>query len=350
MPLSRFLLLALPLVFSEVGFAADPAMVSDNSAPQVMNVWPTPEGLFPGETRLATPESRVKGEQFINVSVPTLTVYRPAPEKALGVAMIISPGGGYTSVYANKEGEQPARWLVERGFTAILLKYRVPNLPQPNRYLKGMQDLQRSVSLVRSRARELGVDPNRIGLIGFSAGGQMMAGVATNFTPGGLSYPPVDEVDKVSSRPDFVVMAYPGGLANRGATAVQAPEVKLTNQAPPMFIAIGSNDSNGSENGAVFYLALLNAGVKAELHIYQDVGHGFGLVEGAKPINSWQDRMMDWLKLNQFLQRTDVANPAGPAVPVLPIPALMPPGTANRRPGGGTGRGAASALSSPTKG
>jgi acetyl esterase/lipase len=346
MPLSRFrpLLLVLPLVFPAIGFCADNAVASEKSAPAVMNVWPTPEGLFPGEARLATPESRVRGEQFINVSVPTLTVYRPAPEKALGVAMIISPGGGYTSVYANKEGEQPAKWLVERGFTAILLKYRVPNLPQPKRYLKGMQDLQRSVSLVRSKAKELGVDPNRIGLIGFSAGGQMMAGVATNFTPEGLSYPSVDEIDQVSSRPDFVVMAYPGGLANRGATAVQAPEVKLTNQAPPMFIAIGSNDSNGSENGAVFYLALLNAGVKAELHIYQDVGHGFGLVEGAKPINSWQDRMMDWLKLNQFLQRTDAANPAGPAVPAVPIPALMAPGTANRGNRGGAGRSAAPAT------
>jgi hypothetical protein len=125
---------------------------------------------------------------------------------------------------------------------------------------------------------------------------------------------------------------------------VQAPEVKLTNQAPPMFIAIGSNDSNGSENGAVFYLALLNAGVKAELHIYQDVGHGFGLVEGAKPINSWQDRMMDWLKLNQFLQRTDAANPAGPAVPAVPIPALMASGTANRGNRGGAGRSAAPAT------
>jgi hypothetical protein len=154
----------------------------------------------------------------------------------------------------------------------------------------------------------------------------------------------VDEIDKISSRPDFVVMAYPGGLANRGATAVQAPEIKLTNQAPPMFIAIGSNDSNGSENGAVFYLALLNAGVKAELHIYQDVGHGFGLVEGTKPINSWQERMMDWLKLNQFLQRTDVANPAGPAVAAVPVPALMAPGTANRGNRAGAGRSATPAT------
>lgn len=307
----------------------------------VMNVWPTPEGLFPGEARLETPESRINGEQYINVSVPTLTVYRPAPEKALGVAMIISPGGGYTSVYANKEGEQPAKWLVERGFTAILLKYRVPNLPQPNRYLKGLQDLQRAISLVRSKANELGIDPNRIGLIGFSAGGQMMAGAATNFTPEGLSYPAVDDVDKVSNRPDFLVLAYPGGLANRGATGVQAPEVKLTNQAPPMFVTIGGNDSNGAENGAVFYLALLNAGVKAELHIYQDVGHGFGMVDGSNPINTWQDRMMDWLKFNRFLQRTDVANPAGPAVAPSPIPELAAPGTA--RPGrrGGPGRGAA---------
>ncbi len=338
---------ATVLALSPFAFGADspapaptPAAASataslDRSQPLVLNIWPN--GSFPGEAPNPQPETRINGEQYVNVSIPTLTVYWPTPDKALGVAMIVAPGGGYTSVYANKEGEQPAKWLAARGFTAILLKYRVPNLPQPDRYLKGMQDLQRAVSLVRAKAKEWNLDPNRIGLIGFSAGGQMEADVATGFTA--LSYPAVDDVDKVSSRPDFVVMAYPGGIANRGATDIQAPEIKITNQTPPTFIAIGYKDSNGSENGAITYLALLHAGVPAELHIYQDVGHGFGLVEGPDPHNTWQDRMMDWLKYNKFLQRTDIANPAGPPVAATPLPALRAPGAPGGFRGAGSGRG-----------
>jgi acetyl esterase/lipase len=325
-----------------IASAASADAVPDRSMPLVLNVWPG--GLFPGDPGNGQPERRINNEQYENVSVPTLTVYWPAPDKALGVAMIVSPGGGYTSVWANKEGEQPAKWLAERGFTAILLKYRVPN-GQP-RYLKGMQDLQRAVSLVRSKAKAWDIDPNRIGVIGFSAGGQMMADVATNFNT--LSYPEVDEVDKVSSRPDFVVMAYPGGIANRGATEITASEVKITNQTPPTFITIGYSDSNGSENGAILYLALLHAGVPAELHIYQDVGHGFGLVAGSNPHNTWQDRMMDWLKYNKFLQRTDVANPAGPAVPARPVPPLAAPGSGGRGGRGAGGRrGAAAGAAAP---
>jgi acetyl esterase/lipase len=344
----------MPLVAVTPAFGADspapagaaaPAATSvarDPATPLVLNVWPATDGLFPGDTDTKNEREAGAGtsnEQYYNVSVPTLTVYWPAPEKALGVAMIVSAGGGYTSVYSYKEAEQPAKWLVDRGFTAIVLKYRVPNLPGANRYLRGMQDLQRSMSLVRSKAKDWGLDPNRIGLIGFSAGGQMQMDVATNFTPEGLSYPAVDDIDKVSSRPDFVIMAYPGGLANRGATGIQAPEIHITNQTPPCFIAIGTKDSNGFENGAVTVMALLNAGVPAELHLYQDVGHGFGLLEGDKPINTWQDRMMDWMKFNSFLRRTDVANPAGPPVAPRPVPALAVAGAGGR----GAGRGGAGA-------
>jgi acetyl esterase/lipase len=254
-----------------------------------LNVWPGPA---PGETGNIAAEYQ-KNNQFFNVSVPTLTVYPAPKDQATGVAVLVCPGGGYQSVYASKEGIEPCQWLNSLGITAVLLKYRVPNRPGEPRYLAALQDAQRAMSIVRSHARDWNLDPDRIGMMGFSAGGQMTADVSTNFTK--LSYPPVDSIDKVSNRPDFAILAYPGGLVQKGADHLTATEVSVTNDTPPSFIVIADNDTNGSANAVYYYLLLRQAGVHAELHVYGEGGHGFGMRPGSAPHNSWPQRLEDWL-------------------------------------------------------
>jgi acetyl esterase/lipase len=219
-----------------------------------------------------------------------LTVYHAPKDKDTGVAMLVCPGGGYQSVYASKEGIEPCQWLNSLGITGVLLKYRVPNRPGEPRYLAALQDAQRAMSLVRANAQAWGLDPNRIGMMGFSAGGQMTVDTATNFTQ--LSYPPVDTVDKVSNRPDFCIVAYPGGLVKTGSSDL-GKEIHVTKDTPPMFIVQANDDRVGSENSVYLYLALKEAGVPAELHIYGEGGHGFGMRPGTAPHNSWPQRCED---------------------------------------------------------
>jgi acetyl esterase/lipase len=274
----------------------------DAPAPPTLNVWP---GMAPGETGQIPPEFE-KSNQYFNVTVPTLTVYHAPKDKDTGVAMLVCPGGGYQSVYASKEGIEPCQWLNSLGITGVLLKYRVPNRPGEPRYLAALQDAQRAMSLVRANAQAWGLDPNRIGMMGFSAGGQMTVDTATNFTQ--LSYPPVDTVDKVSNRPDFCIVAYPGGLVKTGSSDL-GKEIHVTKDTPPMFIVQANDDRVGSENSVYLYLALKEAGVPAELHIYGEGGHGFGMRPGTAPHNSWPQRCEDWL-----VQRGVLIKSNGPAL------------------------------------
>jgi acetyl esterase/lipase len=283
----RLSLTALVLAFAAPAlFAADPAPL------QTLNVWP---GTAPGETAAGNIGAEYqKSNQFFNVTVPTLTVYPAPADHNTGIAVLVCPGGGYQSVYASKEGIEPCEWLNSLGITAVLLKYRVPNRPGEPRYLAALQDAQRAMSLVRSRAAEWHIDPDKIGMLGFSAGGQMTADVSTNFTK--LSYPPIDAVDKISSRPDFAVLAYPGGIVQKGADHLTATEIVPTKDTPQSFIVIADNDTNTSLNAALYYVALHQAGVPAELHVYGEGGHGFGLrPAGPGPHSSWPLRLEDWL-------------------------------------------------------
>jgi acetyl esterase/lipase len=279
-------------LLSNVGMnAAEPALT--------LNVWPD---QAPGEKGALAAEKTefFKGplpkKQVSNVSKPMLEVFRPAKGQANGTAVVICPGGGFNVLMMDYEGEDCATWLNTLGVTTIVLKYRVPVRPGGPRYLAALQDTQRALSLVRSKAAEWGLDPKRIGILGFSAGGEAAALLATGHDK--LSYPAVDAVDQVNSRPDFFLAVYPGGLAENGSLLA---DVHVTKDTPPTFITVANNDP-ASEGSVLLYQALKKAGVSAELHIYADGVHGFGMRPSPEPHATWTARLADWLKQQGLLK------------------------------------------------
>ncbi|MFO0906901.1 MAG: alpha/beta hydrolase [Isosphaeraceae bacterium] len=266
-----------------------------------VDVWPaTP----PGEKRKIAEEQAKTAERggktvvtsLTNVSHPTISIYPAPADKATGAAILVCPGGGYNNLAWDHEGEQVAAWLNSIGVTAAVLKYRVPrregtskDQPPP----QALMDAQRSLSLLRSKAKSLGVDPKRIGMLGFSAGGHLTAWASTNSDK--RAYKSVDASDDASCRPDFSVLIYPGGVVKRGTTDL-APEIKITSQSPPMFFAHAGDDPVSPENSVLMYIALKRAGVPAELHIYNSGGHGFGMRSSTKPSASWPARCEAWLR------------------------------------------------------
>jgi acetyl esterase/lipase len=294
------LLIAGSLVVASLGQAAD--------KPVVIDVWP---GKVPGETgnigeekflEQKTGEKQVK--RLTNVTKPTITIYHPVKDKDTGAAVLICPGGGYNILAWDLEGEEVATWLNSIGVTGIVLKYRVPRRPdQPKDKppIGALQDAQRALSLVRSKAKELGIDPKRLGMLGFSAGGHLTAWASTNFDK--RAYEPIDDVDKVSCRPDFEVLIYPGGLVAKDKDELD-PAIRVSKDTPPAFFAHASNDPVKPENSVQMYLALKKAGVPAELHIYSSGGHGFGLRPSEQPCSTWPQRCGEWLRTQGFLKAT----------------------------------------------
>ncbi len=269
------------------------APAADPPASETLDLWP---GAAPGETGEVGPEVR-KGENPVtsitNVTKPSITVTRPAPDKNTGAAIVVCPGGGYNALAWDHEGEQVARWLNDLGVTAAVLKYRVPRRPgspkdQPPP--QALMDAQRALSLVRSHANDWSVDASRVGILGFSAGGHLAAWAATNPDP--RTYSPVDAADTFGSRPDFVVLIYPGGLLKGDQLS---PEIHVTSQTPPTFFAHANDDPVPPQGSARLYLAMKEAGVPAELHIYNSGGHGFGMRASPHPSSHWSDRCAEWL-------------------------------------------------------
>jgi acetyl esterase/lipase len=238
-----------------------------------------------------------------NVTNPTITVYRPAKDKDAGTAMIICPGGGYWNLYWQLEGEEVAAWLNSLGVTGVVLKYRVPRRPdepkgEPAR--RPLQDAQRAVSLVRSKAKEWGVAPDRIGMVGFSAGGHLAIATATGFDK--RSYAPIDDIDEVSCRPDFAIAAYSGYLKDKDKDEL-APGLHVPKGTPPVFLAHGGADViSDPENSVLMYLALKQAGVPAELHIYAGAAHDFGVRPSDHPCSTWTRSCADWLREQGLLK------------------------------------------------
>ena len=272
-------------------------LVRGADAPQTLNVWP---GKPPGDSS-AVGKEEWTGKRVTNVTEPTLTICRPAPDKDTDVAVIVCPGGGYKVLMMSYEGEDVAQWLTTLGITGIVLKYRVPAPPGVERHVPGLQDAQRSISFIRSKASEWKINPDKIGILGFSAGGHLTAAACTNFDK--RAYEPIDAVDQVSCRPDFGVSIYPGGIIKKG-TSELAPEIRVTKQTPPIFIAQASDDSL-SDNSVYLYLALKQAGVPVELHMYTKGGHGFGIKSTGKPSATWTDRCADWMHSQGILPSSD---------------------------------------------
>jgi acetyl esterase/lipase len=243
-------------------------------------------------------------KRVTNVSKPTITICKPPSDRDTGAAVLICPGGGYQSLSWDLEGEDVVTWLNSIGVTGIILKYRVPRpaaKPPGTQPVGPLQDAQRAMSLVRARAAEWGVDPQRIGVLGFSAGGHLAASVECNFDK--RSYEPVDNTDKVSCRPDFAVLLYPGYLLVRDKLDL-APDIRIRSECPPTFLVHAGDDGLVPvENVLQAYIALKHAGVPAELHVYTTGGHGFGLRPNNRPSSTWPQRCAEWLKSQGFLTK-----------------------------------------------
>jgi acetyl esterase/lipase len=229
-----------------------------------------------------------------NVSAPTITVYK-AREADIGnaPAIVVFPGGGYRILAIDLEGTEVCDWLNSAGVTCVLLKYRVPDSGPYPKSPAALQDAQRAVGLVREHAVEWGVDANRVGVLGFSAGGHLAAALSTHFDR--RIYNRVDAADDLSCRPDFAVVIYPGYLALAEQGMAPNPDIKPTDKTPPTIIVQAEDDPVHVENATTYFLELKNAKVPAELHVYAEGGHGYGLRRSALPVTAWPELVETWM-------------------------------------------------------
>lgn len=266
---------------------------------------PPPAKPMPGPEVMSTnPESLIAGKPVVvvkNVSQPTMTVYSPTG-KNIGAAVVVIPGGGFEILAMDLEGTEVCDWLTAKGVTCVLVKYRVPSIPydekcdcRPHNFalsIPSLQDTQRALRLVRSRAAEWHIDPKKVGVLGFSAGGFLVAELSTNYNR--RTYTPVDAADKESARPDFTFALYPGHITADGVTL--NPNLPVTHDTPPTFIVQAENDHvDGVRQAMVYYSALTKADVPAELHIYAKGGHAFGLRPTTDPVTRWPALAETWL-------------------------------------------------------
>jgi acetyl esterase/lipase len=284
-----------------------------------MPIW---RGKAPDATADMKPESFRSPATVTDVSQPTMTVYTPELHNT-GVAVVVFPGGGYQVLAMDLEGTEVCDWLTSRGITCVLLKYRVPNsgptYKDGRRYYPpvqtALQDAQRTLRLVRQHAQAWHVDPHKVGVLGFSAGGHLVAAVSSHFSK--RTYMPVDEADMLSSRPDFAIALYPGHLwvhededhATRVETDLRLrPDIHVTADTPPTFLLQAEDDHvDGVEQTLAYYVALQEAKVPAEMHLYAQGGHAFGLRHTKLPISHWPALVEKWLQTVGMLRAGDDA-------------------------------------------
>jgi acetyl esterase/lipase len=269
-------------------------------------IWPhAAPGAQPNpnpESDTTTPKDNlIAGRALIrlgNVSTPTLTLYTPTP-KNTGAAVVVFPGGGYRILAIDLEGTEVCDWLTSAGITCVLLKYRVPDSGPYPKSPAALQDAQRALGIVRSHAVEWHIDPQRIGVLGFSAGAHLAAALSTHFDQ--RLYDPVDAADQVSCRPDFAVIIYPGYLAIAEQNFAPNSEIHVTDKTPPSFIVQAEDDTVHVENSTVYFLALKNAKVPAEMHLYAQGGHGYGLRRTELPVTAWPSLAETWMETIKVL-------------------------------------------------
>jgi len=310
----RVLLACLVGIGSLVGHAAGAAMpggwqpplgyrqvpIWPNGAPDMAGVSQAPERV-----EVTKAPDVVAGRPYTgvyDVTSPTMTVF-PARGKNTGVSMVVFPGGGFQMLAIDLEGTEICDWMTSRGITCALLKYRVPNSndhydPKCDCHVTpkvrhSLQDAQRAIRLLRSKAQEFRIDPHRIGVIGFSAGGYLVAETSNIFES---AYKPVDAIDQISSRPDFAIDVY-GGHIWRGNGWDMDPSLHVTKKTPPTFIVQAWDDKvDGIRQSLIYAHALENAGVPAEVHLFAKGGHAFGLRRTQHPITEWPALVENWLK------------------------------------------------------
>lgn len=279
-----------------LALAMAPALFAQE--PQTLPLWPNGAPGSEGQTSAEvvkdlTGNSGVVTRQVSNIHNPSLIVYLPPKDKATGAAVIIAPGGGHQFLSIDLEGHEVAKWLNSIGVAGIILKYRLArsaNSPYKVEEHAGADGL-RSVRVVRAHAKEWGIDPARIGFMGFSAGGEVASLVETRFDKGNPNA--TDAVERESSRPDFAILGYPG---------TKAENVKIRPDTPSTFLVQAYDDRIGSERSSEYFLLLKKAGVPAELHIYRRGGHGFGIRDRKIPTSSWPARLADWMADSGYLK------------------------------------------------
>ena len=298
---------ALFVMFGFGGLNAQTAVWQPSPGHTQVQIWP---GAAPDQQPVKGPESvEVTGKDSLvagrpwtsvsNVTRPTMTVYSPT-RKNTGAAVVVFPGGGYQILAIDLEGSEVCDWLTAKGITCVLLKYRVPahrSSPNWGAYPESsmaLDDAQRTMGLVRLHAAEWHIDPHKVGVLGFSAGGSLVAEISTHFEK--RLYTPVDTADKESCRPDFAVALYPGHLHIDPKRFVLNPNVPVTRETPPTFLLQAEDDNVDSVNDSlVYYIALKNAGVPVEMHLYAHGRHAFGLRQTKFPITRWPELVETWL-------------------------------------------------------
>lgn len=295
-------LIILAVFFTGFGWAQAATWQPSPGHVQI-SIWP---GVIPNAASTQQPESVVAATghggwmQINDVNLPTMTVY-PPKGKNNQAAVVVFPGGGFRVLAIDLEGTEICDWLTSRGITCVLLKYRVPGT---NHYWdekckcvitpkipRALQDAQRTIKLVRSKAKELNVNPEKIGVIGFSAGGYLVAQTSNIVAS---TYSPVDAVDELSSRPNFAIALYPGHLCRSGTFD---PSIHVTRDTPPTFLLQAWDDPVDPICNSILYASALNhAGVRTEVHFFAKGGHAFGLRDKDHPIAAWPSLVESWLK------------------------------------------------------
>jgi endo-1,4-beta-xylanase len=264
------------------------SLIAASSEPSVVYLWPDGAPGSEGKTGEEAVRIQPAGDHVIsNVHRPSITVYLPSKETATGVGIVIAPGGGHSALWMDHEGYNIAKWLQDHGIAGFVLKYRLAREKDSTYTIAGtsLSDTQRAIKLVKSKSSEWGVDPSRIGVIGFSAGGELAALAATHVDEGTPAAS--DPIDRLSSKVGFFGLMYP---------AIPR-DMPLSKDMPPAFLVCGENDrQNISQGLPELYIAMKKAGAQAELHVYTNVGHGFGVRATTKgPIAQWPQRFYDWM-------------------------------------------------------
>ncbi len=266
-----------------------------------LKLWPegVPSPMTPvsdATKKLIASYGPLSTNRFSDVTDPDIVIYRP--EKPNGTSVIVAPGGGFMFLSYASEGSQVCEWLNTLGITGVLLKYRTPTRDDARHYEKPVEDAQRAMGLVRHHAQAWGLDPKRVGLLGFSAGGNLLGHAAWDRTP--RTYPQKPALDDPRG-PDFGIMIYGGGFLDRTDKTKFMPGFSVPKDAPPMFFLVAHDDKNNPVEAAMLYLEYQKLNLPAELHIYTKGGHGFGMRKNRQPINDWPARCGEWLKSMGYL-------------------------------------------------